>query len=119
MEQYNIDTIGERPWGTLDGRTLYVNDMKHEHASNVYWHLRQRNSRRRLLEIESLQNAIGHFIERKFGSILPYKPYYPEELVFLRQQDAIRMNGDIELDGFVIGNLTQVEIDKLDGKDVV
>jgi hypothetical protein len=90
-------------WITYDGRVVDMNEMSHQHMSNIYWFIN-------VLFPESYNVYIRHNIRtwlnlRFKGEVLPYspKPEFVAELNYLRMKGYLKENNKIVIDGQEIG----------------
>lgn len=76
-------------WRTADGRDISLDEMTHQHASNIIWFYDI------FLKVD--HKVIRRLINEKFnGVVLPFKPLpIPNELSDMYKLGLITSNGDI------------------------
>lgn len=90
-------------WITYDDKVVDMNEMSHQHMSNIYWFTN-------VLFPESynvyIQLSIRNWLNRRFnGNILPYspKPEFVGELNYLRKKGYLKESNKIVINGQEIG----------------
>ena len=89
-------------WTTWDGRNVPIEEMTHQHLSNIYYytHFVLSKQYHTCTKMEILRT-----LNQKFGGILPYKPdpRFIQEQIYLTQLGYLRDNNDIVIHGKVVG----------------
>jgi hypothetical protein len=97
MEENNV-----KIWGTFDGRYINVEDMDHQHMSNIVHFMKH-------ISPEHYPQDIKDFfikkVNDKFGKLLDYHPHplFGGEISVLRNKGYLQDNGDILVKGEKIG----------------
>lgn len=103
-------------WTTRSGVTSRLADLPHDHLSNIYWAQRISNATLqksgKIVDFDTLNSVVNlkNFILDKFGSIQPYLPVFEEEVRVLKSLGFVS-NGDIKLNGVVIGVTAEKKIE--------
>ena len=105
----NKKIVYTRPekWGTFNGKTKNVEEIDHQHLSNIYWFFY-------IIHNEIMMFALNEIEERFNGQLLDYRPHisFEMEIEFLEKNGYLfwRPDQDTELytKGFIV----------IDGKNV-
>lgn len=89
-------------WITWDNRTVPINEMTHQHMSNIYYYI---NFTLPEYYDNSTRMEILQLLLTKFGSILPYRPdpRFEWEKNYLKKLGYLRENNEIYIDGKKVG----------------
>lgn len=106
--------FGKTVWVSIDNKTSMLDNLPHDHISNIYWFKRLEEFRNptsftRIAFVKTLKD----FIETKFGAILPYYPVLQVEIDDLHKRKMVNnVNGDVTLNGTVIGSVLYATTNK-------
>lgn len=92
-------------WITFDRRIISVEDMTHQHVSNIYYFVNYTMS---YAYSQSLKNEIKEIINTRFnGVILPYRPVpiFVQEIKLLKNLGYLKENNQIYIDNKWVGEL--------------
>jgi len=91
-----------KSWITWDGRKVGIDEMSHQHMSNIYYYT---NFVLGKYYPQSIKSEIHMLLIRKFGAILPYHPdtRFKQERDYLLELGYLRDNGDIVINGSKVG----------------
>lgn len=92
-----------RVWHTFYGRQIPLEQLSHQHLSNIIWYWK-------IIFKESIYKAITDQVDTRFGGqILPYRPLisFTNEIdtLFAMGYITSKLNSDIIVDGKWIGKL--------------
>ena len=90
-------------WGTFDGRVVTLEEMEHQHMSNIYWFI---NKIVPHLYDNSTREEINGWLKKRFnGLILYYKPVpeFTQEKEYLLRKGFLKSNNMVVVENQVIG----------------
>ena len=89
-------------WIIWDNRTVSINEMTHQHMSNIYYYI---NFTLPECYPDSIRIEILQSLLTKFGSILPYRPNpkFEWEKNYLKKLGYLRENNEIYIEGKKVG----------------
>lgn len=98
----SFDRNTPKTWGTWDGRTLNVNQLEHQHLSNIYWFNIILRNKVPLFALDELKRRFEH-------NLLPYRPdiRFDDEITKLEKRGFLIWNTD-KTHGVIIFNGTTV-----------
>jgi hypothetical protein len=92
-----------RAWLTWDRRLIAVEQLSHQHLSNIYYYVTYTLPE---LYPQETRDEITRLIETRFnGIILPYKPHpdFKEEKLYLKHKGFLKENNEIVIEGIKMG----------------
>jgi hypothetical protein len=94
-------------WTTWDNRYIPVDEITHQHLSNIYYYTHFVLAK--WYDAET-KREVYHMLMTKFGSILPYRPdiRFIQEQVYLTELGYLQNNNDIVIDGKIVGKYGEV-----------
>lgn len=99
-------------WTSAYGIKTPINELDHQHLSNIIWYGKVFNSFTKLITL-ALMDQID---ERFNGVLLPWKPLpIPFEVSTLRGMRMIDENDNIVYNGEIIGDIKHITNDITDG----
>ena len=90
-------------WITYDNRTVTMEDMSHQHMSNIFYFVTYVVPN---LYPDSVRNDVFRWLVKRFsGDILPYRPHpgFKEEKQYLLLNGYLKDNNDIIINNQLIG----------------
>jgi len=94
-----------KKWGTYDGRVVKMEDIEHQHLSNIYFYINFIIPKQYTNED---RKDIMFWLRKRFnGELLMYSPVleFKSEIQYLHKLHYIKSNGYIVVDGKIIGKL--------------
>lgn len=91
-------------WITFDNRHVTMDEMSHQHMSNIYWFITLIVPQ---LYCNSTRTDVLMWLNKRFdGVILPYKPVpeFKEEKQYLQHKGYLQENNKIIIEGQTVGN---------------
>jgi hypothetical protein len=109
-------TLREHKWQTADNQVIPFSEMTHQHWSNIYWYhlIFQKIPRMPVYTMRETVELAKKEIEVRFkGIILPWKPVFDYETIWLLQLGMIKDGTTIyDEEGFKIGEILTVPLRK-------
>lgn len=91
-------------WITFDNRLVSMDEMTHQHMSNIYWYI---NEIVPMIYTEQVRIDINHWLNKRFdGVILEYRPHkrFEGEHTFLKKNNYV-IDNSVLVNGKRIGSL--------------
>ncbi len=97
-------------WRTYDNRVIKASEISHQHLSNIYYFTTY-------IVPQLYPQSIRDWVERQLfvrfeGKKLPYSPCpeFTNEIVYLKRNGFLKINGDIVVNGEKIGKFVDLLI---------